>query len=50
MQSAIQLTREVAEQNENWTVDRLAERQRRMARLATAIWRLPQMDVRPSPT
>lgn len=46
MQSAIRLTREVAEQNENWTVDRLAERQRRMARLATAIWRLPQMDAR----
>ncbi len=45
-QSQFQITREITEQNEEWTVERLAERQRRMARLATGIWRLPQMDAR----
>lgn len=45
-QSQFQITRDIAEQNEAWTVERLAERQRRMARIATGIWRLPQMDAR----
>lgn len=48
-QSHFRITREIAEQNEEWTVERLAERQRRMARLATGIWRLAQMDTRRSP-
>ncbi len=47
-QSHFRITREIAEQNEEWTVERLAERQRRMARLATDIWRLAQMDARQS--
>lgn len=44
--SAFQITREVAAQNEDWTLDRVAERQRWMARQATGIWRLSQLNAR----
>jgi hypothetical protein len=42
--SVVQITRSIAEQNEHWTLERLAERQRWMARQATTIWRLAQFD------
>jgi hypothetical protein len=41
--SAYALTREVAERNEDWTPERIANRQRGMANQATAIWRVAQL-------
>lgn len=41
--SAFEVTKRIAAENEEWTVDRLAERQRRMARQATSIWRIAQL-------
>lgn len=38
--SSFLITRKVAEQNQEWTVDRIAERQRWMAQQATSIWRI----------
>jgi hypothetical protein len=43
-QSGFHITREVAAKNEEWTFERLAERQRWMARQATGIWRLSQLN------
>lgn len=42
--SAFALTRQVATENNEWSLDRLAERQRWMAKQATAIWRITQLD------
>jgi hypothetical protein len=42
-QSVLDLTRRIAEDNSEWTLDRLAERQRWMARQATGIWRVAQL-------
>ena len=38
------LTRKVAEDNTDWTPERLAARQVAMAKLATAIWRISQLS------
>ena len=42
-QSAFEVTRRITAGNDEWTVDRLAERQRWMARQATGIWRIAQL-------
>lgn len=42
-ESTFELTRRIAEDNSDWTLDRLAERQRWMARQATGIWRIAQL-------
>lgn len=42
--SEFELTRRIASENDDWTVDRLSERQRWMARQATAIWRISQLS------
>lgn len=42
-QSAFEVTRRITADNDEWTVDRLAERQRWMARQATGIWRIAQL-------
>lgn len=42
-QSVLDLTRRIAKDNSEWTLDRLAERQRWMARQATGIWRVAQL-------
>lgn len=42
--SGFDLTRRVASENEDWTAERIAERQRWMARQATAIWRIAQLS------
>jgi hypothetical protein len=41
--SAYALTRDVAAQNSDWTPERIATRQKELARLATAIWRVAQL-------
>jgi hypothetical protein len=41
--SGYALTREVAEQNADWTPERVLHRQRGMASVATAIWRVSQL-------
>jgi hypothetical protein len=41
--SAFLLTQKVASENADWNLDRVAERQRWMARQATAIWRVAQL-------
>lgn len=43
-QSTFALTQQVASENHDWTLDRLAERQRWMAKQATAVWRIAQLD------
>lgn len=43
-QSDFVLTERIASENEEWTTDRIAERQRWMARQATSIWRISQLD------
>lgn len=43
-QSAYQMTVKVAEQNTEWTPERLDNRQRQMAKRATAIWRIAQLS------
>jgi hypothetical protein len=43
-ESSFELTRRVAEENQEWDLDRLAERQRWLARQATAIWRINQLS------
>jgi hypothetical protein len=42
-QSGFSLTQAIAEHNAEWSYERLAERQRQMAKLAQAIWHLPQL-------
>ncbi|MBS1913870.1 MAG: DUF262 domain-containing protein [Bacteroidetes bacterium] len=41
--SAFEITRRIAAENADWTPERLAERQRWMARQATSIWRVAQL-------
>lgn len=43
-QSSFELTQRIAHDNDEWTIERLAERQRWMARQATAIWRVAQLS------
>jgi hypothetical protein len=42
--SQFEITKNIARDNADWTVDRLAERQRWMAAQATAIWRIAQLS------
>ncbi|MBK8047184.1 MAG: DUF262 domain-containing protein [Anaerolineales bacterium] len=42
--SIFELTRRVAQENSEWTMDRLAERQRWMAKQATGLWRIAQLE------
>lgn len=42
--SEFQITRRVAEENETWTPERITARQQWMARQASGIWRLSQLD------
>lgn len=41
--SGFEITRRIAQENHDWNVERLAERQRWLARQATAIWRIGQL-------
>ena len=41
--SVFQITRDIAADNDEWTVERLANRQRRMAHQVTSIWRVGQL-------
>lgn len=41
--SEFEITRKVAEDNQDWTVERIATRQRWMAKQATSIWRITQL-------
>lgn len=43
-QSNFEITRKLAEENADWTPERLASRQRWMANQATAIWRIAQLS------
>ncbi|HVA51797.1 MAG TPA: DUF262 domain-containing protein [Pirellulales bacterium] len=43
-QSGFLLTQRLPLDNAEWTIDRIAERQRWMARQATSIWRISQLD------
>ncbi len=43
-QSAFLLTQKLADDNEEWNPERLAARQRQMAGLATAVWRVDQLS------
>ena len=42
--SGIKLTRELAEENAEWTPERIEARQNKLARLATAVWRIAQLS------
>ncbi len=42
--SGQRLTRELAEENEDWTPERLQSRQQKLARLATSVWRVAQLN------
>ena len=42
--SGFTLTQRVGSDNQEWTVDRIAARQRWMAKQATSIWRISQLD------
>ena len=44
--SAFDMTRRIAAENAEWTIERLANRQRWMAQQAAAIWRIAQLDGR----
>lgn len=43
-QSTLALTRHIAEENDHWTPERVAQRQAWMARQATGIWRVAQLS------
>lgn len=43
-QSVFSLTRELAEQNEEWTPGRLEARQRRLAKIAKTVWRIDRLS------
>jgi hypothetical protein len=43
-ESGFALTRRLAEDNDDWTPDRLDARQQQLARLATSVWRIPQLS------
>jgi hypothetical protein len=38
------LTRQLAEENSDWTPERIAARQKALARLATSVWRIAQLS------
>ncbi len=42
--SVFQLTRKIVEDNQNWTPDRIAARQKSMSKIATNIWRIAQLS------
>jgi hypothetical protein len=42
--SEFAMTRQLAEENAEWNVERIAARQQRMARMATSIWRIDQLS------
>ncbi len=42
--SAFHMTQKIAEENAEWTPERIAERQKSMARVATAVWRVNQLS------
>ncbi|MBF0611187.1 MAG: DUF262 domain-containing protein [Magnetococcales bacterium] len=42
--SSINITRKLAEENEDWTPQRLNEQQKKLAKLATAVWRISHLD------
>ncbi len=42
--SGIQLTRELAGENDDWTPERVHQRQQKLAKLATAVWRVAQLS------
>jgi hypothetical protein len=42
--SAFELTRKLAEDNADWTPERIAARQKTLARLATSVWRVTQLS------
>lgn len=41
--SEFEITRTIAEENDEWTAKRIARRQQWMARQATGVWRVPQL-------
>ena len=43
-ESQFELTRKIAEDNANWTPERIAARQKIFAKLATSIWRIAQLS------
>ena len=42
--SVFELTRKVAEDNADWTPERIAARQKYLANLASAVWRVAQLS------
>ncbi len=42
--SAFLMTRSISEHNSDWTPERITERQRTLAKIATAIWRVSQLS------
>ncbi len=42
--STFELTRTIAEDNADWTPERIAARQKKLARLATSVWRVAQLS------
>jgi len=38
------LTRKIAEDNADWTPERIAARQKALAKLATSVWRIAQLS------
>jgi hypothetical protein len=43
LSSGLHLTRELARENEEWTPERIQSRQEKLAKLATAVWRVAQL-------
>ncbi len=44
IKSAVPLTRQMAEKYEEWTPEKIAARQRELARIATTVWRIDQLS------
>ena len=42
--SNFELTKKLPEDNEDWTPERIAARQKAMARIATSVWRIAQLS------
>ncbi len=42
--SIFEITRKIAEENNEWNLNRIAERQRWMAKQARTIWRISQLS------
>jgi hypothetical protein len=43
-ESQFELTRKIAEDNADWTPERIAARQKALAKLATSVWRIAQLS------